>query len=159
MFKYTPKSDAELSSAKLIPDGIYNFEVMSAVHHISKTGNESIKLYLKIWDNDGKERFIYDYLSDSVSFHFKLKHFCMGTGLKGKYDANTFNENDCQCMTGKLKIGKYKDRNDNGTEKNTVLDYLYTNEANENYAGTVPKFSMKPNMNGSHTDLNDPIPF
>lgn len=124
--KVTPRTEEDLKSINLIPEGIYNFEVLEATEKLSKSGNEMIELKLGIWDNNGTMRVIFDYLLDAMEH--KLRHFCVVTGLEDKYKSEEITSNDCIGKSGKahLVIQKGKDKQD-GTkypDRNSVQDYV-----------------------------------
>ncbi len=140
----------EVKTMNLLPYGIYDFEVSDASDKISKTGNEMIELIVKVWDDNGKERFLYDYLVEKMEY--KLKHFCEYNGLHDKYDMGTLNAKDCLRVSGKVEIGIQKGKpNPNGgmyPDKNFVIDYVSKEKSKENKKQI-----------SNNEDLNDDIPF
>jgi hypothetical protein len=52
--RFEPKTEAELARAALIKPGEYDFEVVNATEEISKSGNEMIKLRLKIFAGEAE---------------------------------------------------------------------------------------------------------
>ena len=142
-------TDQEIAAQDLVPAGQYQFEVLEASEQISKTGNPMIKLKLKIWTNDGKERVIFDYIL--AAFARKLKHFCIATHQQDKYDQGNLQASDCIFKMGKLDLGiEVGKPNPNGglyPDKNTVLDYVIETAAapQANAAQEVP--------------FNDDVPF
>lgn len=123
--KFTPKTDEQIkeeSEFALLPEGYYDFIVVKAEDGFSKSsGNPMITLTLKVWDKDGKEHTVWDYLLESMSV--KLKSFCDATGISDRYLAGEVNQYDCEGKSGKvwLKVDPAK----NGyAAKNTVKSYL-----------------------------------
>jgi hypothetical protein len=122
--KITPKTDQELASMNLIQPGQYPFEVIVATDKVSKSGNEMIELKLKIWDENNKERVVFDYLLDSM-FH-KIKHFCEITGLIDKYNSESLLASHCLGKSGYLDLAIQKDKSGIYGDKNSVKDYVVT---------------------------------
>lgn len=124
--RFTPLTEQEIYTSLLLPEGSYNFEVITAKEKISKSGREMIELQLKLWGIDGKEHVIFDYLLEAMKF--KLIHFCEATGLKEKYGNGNLNATDCEYKTGKVEIiiqsGQTKPDGSKYQDKNSVKDYL-----------------------------------
>lgn len=120
------KEKAANASKFLLPDGEYDFEAVGAEPATSKkTGGAMIKLRLKVYGNDGSERFVTDYLVPSMEH--KLYHFAWGTGMGEKYDAGGFEAEDCVGRMGRVKIKIEK--NDTYGDKNVVRDYVVVKPA------------------------------
>ena len=121
-----PLSREQAKQGNLIPAGTYIYEVLEAIDDFSKTtGNEQIKLKLKIYMPDGKERMLYDYLTPA--FEFKLAHFCEANGLWEKYEAGDISADDCFGKSGECKI--YIQKGKNGySDQSSIGDYLLNDE-------------------------------
>ena len=121
-----PKSEAEIQSMMLMPEGIYPFTVVEAKERVSKSGNEMIELKLEVIDGYNRPHFIFDYLLASMAF--KLRHFCEYTGLLDKYDADNLQASDCVRKRGFVELKADKGpRVVDGREyapKNSVKDYV-----------------------------------
>jgi hypothetical protein len=124
--RFTPKTEQELQAMSLVEPGQYSFQVVEAQDQVAKSGNEMIKLKLKIWDNAGRERLIFDYVLEAMAF--KLRHFCDATGLTEKYESGELRASDCPGKAGKLELaleqGKQKPEGGYYPDKNTVKDYI-----------------------------------
>jgi len=124
--RFTPKTEQELQEMALVEPGEYSFQVIEATDQVAKSGNEMIKLKMKIWDNMGRERLIFDYVLEAMAF--KLRHFADATGLLDKYEAGELRASDCPGRAGKLELGMEEGKpNPNGgmyAPKNTVKDYI-----------------------------------
>lgn len=131
MFSFTPKTEEELNANNLLTPGIANFEVVQAMQKVSKSGNSMIEMKLRIWDRNGKEKIIHDYLVDIPSMSYKIKHFCDSTEMSDKYEQGCFSDVDCIGKTGKLKIIISKDKTGGYPDKNSVADYLTTESKKE----------------------------
>jgi len=119
---FNPQSEVDILN--LMPDGEYDFVVKSADNHRSmKTGNQSIKLTLSVYDKAGKENTVFCYLSPN--YMFLLKHFCDATGLEGAYEAGNLSPELCFGKSGRCKIAiEEPAEGSNYLPKNTVKDFV-----------------------------------
>lgn len=122
MFRITPKTEDQIRTESLIDPGIYDFEVVKCEEKVSKSGNEMLKLTLRVWDMMGREHTVFDYLMDSIAY--KVKHFCDTVGLEEAYNAGGFKPEECQGRSGKAKIGIKEDKTGVYPPNNSVLDYV-----------------------------------
>lgn len=120
--EFTPKTEAEINEERLLPEGIYDFEVQAAEHTVSKSsGKEMIKIALRVWGDSGGTNLVNDYLMGGGML-YKLLHFCSATGLMAHYEAGTLCADDCIGHCGKVALklepaGQYP-------AKNSVKDYV-----------------------------------
>lgn len=117
-----PLNEQQLKSGDLIAPGIYNFEVMDALETQSKAGNDMLKLQLKVFMEDGRERIVFDYLLEALQY--KLGHFAEVIGMVNKYNEGALSAEDCFGKSGQLKIGIQSDKTGQYGDRNTVLDYV-----------------------------------
>ena len=121
-----PKTEEELNTMTLIQPGVYNFQVIDAKDKISKKGHEMIELKLTVWDNEGRERIVFDYLLDAMAH--KVRHFAECTGLIDKYNLGTIMADDCINKSGKIDLiiqdGQPKPEGGFYPDKNSVKDYV-----------------------------------
>lgn len=109
----------------LLPDGEYDFEVSEAKDKTSNAGNEMIALTLKVWDINGKEFYVRDWLMEqNPRAKMKMLRFCQTTGITESYDAGSIDQNVCFALAGRVLIG-HQDSPDFGPQ-NRVIDYLPT---------------------------------
>lgn len=121
--RFTPKSADEIAEAGLLPDGDYDYEVISATDEISKSsGNEMIVLNLKVFDANGGSRTVRDYLVASEGGIRKVRAFAVSCGRLTDYDAGLMEAADLQGSAGRCKIGR--DQNEGYEPKNRVAYYL-----------------------------------
>lgn len=124
--RVTPRTDEEINMMNLLPEGIYSFQVIKAEEKISKSNNEMIVITLKVWDKDGRERLLTDYLLDS--FAKKIKHFVKVTGLENKYELGSITAEDCLNKIGDVHViiqkGNPKPEGGFYSDKNSVNDYI-----------------------------------
>ncbi len=139
-FYYEPLTEQECTKERgypLLDDGVYDFEVMTANYRTSSTGNPMIELKLKVWDQAGKEYFVFDYLVATSKMMWKTKHFCDSVGLSKEYETKKFSENLCPGKSGKVSIifqsGKQKPDGTYYRDKNGVEDYVMTNSGSVKY--------------------------
>lgn len=142
--RFTPQTEKELFQSLVLPKGIYNYEVVSAEDALSKSGNEMIKLGLKVWDNQGKVHIIYDYLLEAMPF--KLRHFAEYAGIIDKYNLGNFEAADCLHRGGQLEL-VVQEAKENFPMKNSVKDYVKTDKS----------VKVAPEINTAEFD--DQIPF
>ena len=119
---FAPKTDKQLAEENLLPGGEYDYEVMEVTEQFSKSGNEMVKLRLRIFHGESGTRTLTDYLLEAMAG--KLKHFCTSHGMQDKYDAGTLCADDCMGLTGRVRIGIKKDKTGQYPDQNTVFDYV-----------------------------------
>ncbi len=124
--QFKPMTKKELDEMGLLPDGFYLYEVTNAENAVSRAGKEMIKLTLKIWDMNGRQRILSDYLLESMPK--KLFAFCESNSMLDKYDTGTLNAHDCVGKSGQVHIKRQKgNMKPDGTQypdQNSVYDYL-----------------------------------
>ena len=123
--RFQHHSEQEIQEMSLVEEGTYRFEVIEATDKTSKSGNEMIAIKLKIWDNNGKERIVFDWLTPAMEF--KLRHFCVATGLLNKYESDELNDRDCVGKSGVLEL-VIKKAEGTYPSKNAVKDYIHDEE-------------------------------
>ena len=146
----------EIEDARpILPDGVYDFEVIKAEEQISKSGNPMAKVQLRIWDADGVVRFVTDYLvfSDNAFCIRKIRHFCASVGLLAEFNKGEIPQ-ELDMRSGKVLIGldELRAKPEGGfySRKNKVVDYVAAEE------GSIPAKAPMP----VHNDFDDKdIPF
>ena len=121
--KVTPRTEEETAMAGLLEAGTYDAEVIKAQETTSKAGNEMLALDLRIFGKNGAgDRIVYDYLLDTESMAFKLRHFCDSAGILHLYEAGAVEADKLIGKTVKavIEVRKQKDF----PPKNAVKDYL-----------------------------------
>lgn len=144
--RFNVKSDEELAVMNLVPDGQYQFEVIKAEDTQSKSGNDMIKLQLKVWDLEGREHTIFDYLLEAMPK--KLKHFAKHLGLIAKYESGELLADDCVGKCGTLDLVIQEDKTGKYPPRNSVADYVEKKDF-VNHGSTVKEDDL----------FNDTIPF
>jgi hypothetical protein len=120
--RITPLSDKDLAVMGLIPEGEYQFEIQHAEDTTSKSGNDMIKLTLCVWDAEGRQHTVYDYLLEAMPK--KLKHFARYLGLIAKYESGELLADDCIGKCGTLSLVIQEDKTGKYQPKNSVADYV-----------------------------------
>lgn len=148
--QFEPKTEDELSAGLLLPDGVYDFEVIDAAEKVSKKGNPMMVVNLMVYAPDGSTRYVRDFLMEAIAY--KLRHFCAATGLLGAYNDGVLTSDMCAGRPGKVKI--VTESQDGFPPRNAVKDYIVAE------AGSVPTRSTAPAPATAHTvHAEDDIPF
>lgn len=108
--KFTPLSEEELNTQKISLDpGPANFMVMDAEEKKSRnSGNQMIELRLRVWDQNGKEGILYDYLLGEKAL-WKLRDFLNSIGRPEVYQTGDINCDLILGASGKCKLGIQND--------------------------------------------------
>ena len=129
MYTFTPMTEEQIEASNLMGNGVYDFEVIKAVRKISKAGNPMAELNILVWDKEGKQHTIFDYLvfsSQALNIK-KVKHFCDTTGLSKEYERGNLPE-ELDRLSGKVEIGIQDEQPKMGggfyPKKNIVIDYI-----------------------------------
>jgi len=147
--RFTPVTESELQVAKLLPEGIYSYEVKVSEEKLSEAGNDYISLRLKVWDEDGKEHIIFT----NLALKHLLKHFCDVNDMQEEYKSgNIPQEQFLNKCGGSVCIGiegeKPNPKGGTFRAKNIVKDYV-----------KLPGSKLKPLPKPKDDFLNDEIPF
>jgi hypothetical protein len=121
-----PLNEKQLAEGDLIPKGIYDFSIINAEEVLSKSGNEMIKLQVRIYMPDGRERILFDYLLEALEF--KVGHFAEATGLLDTYQSGSLNAHECIGKSGKCKIIIQADKTNQYPDKSVIADYIPTDD-------------------------------
>ena len=138
--RVTPKTQEEIDLENLMPEGVYDFEVVKAEDKISKKGKEQgltepnmIELNLKVFHGDTYS-FVRDWIMEAMPG--KLLHFVNETGLNDKYADGEFVAADCVGKCGKVKI-VVEEPKGNFEAKNSVKDYGEKKKADASAKGPL----------------------
>lgn len=122
---YIPKSEEQLAKEGLFSEGIYDFEVIDTSDKPSKKGNDMFTLKLSIFDNDGMQRHIFDYIALGNNFgERKLRHAANACGLISIYSSGNMTDRDFLNKTGKVFLKQQDGTTDFPMPKNVIADYL-----------------------------------
>lgn len=121
--KYTPLSEEELNSQySILTPGYGNFTILDAEDTVSQSGNDMIKVQLKVWDKDGKCGCVFDYFTSSEKMQWKIKHFLESLGKGDEYGKGEIKCEDLEGLSGKLELRLEK--SEKYGEQAKVKDYL-----------------------------------
>jgi len=119
--KFTPKTEEEIKTDMLLPEGNYQFMVLNGEDTVSKKGNDMIKLRLAIYDGPDMKSKVYDYLLES--FEFKLRRAADTCGLLDQYNSGELTGDMFAGCSGWLKLG-IQPAKDGFDPSNTVKEYI-----------------------------------
>jgi hypothetical protein len=136
-FKVTPKTEEEVSQRKLWEKGTYSFEILEFVKFGSKEiktaattsskGDPMLVLVVKVYNDDGSEQVVVDYLTAHAEY--KIRHAAVACGLLEQYNAGALDPVAFVGKTGWVKLGVSKgkakpDGDGNYPDKNSINDYV-----------------------------------
>ena len=154
--KFTPKTPEEVKReeqerklARLLPEGVYDFEVTQAEDQVSKKGNEMIHLTLRVYSAEGHPVLIDDWLLEAMAH--KLRHFADATGLTATYDTGNLTAFECVGVCGKVKIKQEK--KGEYDPKCVVRDYVVSKDAKPS-----PRPAARPTARPSEPPPPEPYP-
>lgn len=133
---YQPKSAEQIAMERLLPDGEYDVECVSAKNSTSKSGNDMIVLSLNIHG----ERVVKttDYIVCSLDY--KLNNACGAFGLLEEYFARTLDASHFVDKWARAKV--VIDEQDGYEPKNAIKKYLAPNKAAATKKG-IEKFTAE----------------
>ncbi len=147
--KYAYVSPDELEKQQnLLTPGEADFEVLKATEKQSKSGNDMIELNIKVFDKDGKQTNVFDYLLSSEKFAWKIHQFCDAINKPEWYAENA--ELTAEKLVG--QAGKCKiviEKNDEYGDRVKIKNYLVPKN---------PVGDVKSSAEFKDCDLDD-IPF
>ncbi len=121
--RFSPKSKEEIAAERgVLKAGEGEFIVTEALETTSKSGNEMMKLKLKVWDSEGREGMVFDYLINNV--HWKLYNFFESIGNLEAYEAGVLDPLVLIGAAGKCKLGIQKDATGKYGDQTKIVDYL-----------------------------------
>lgn len=148
--KITPKTEEEIKSAFCLPEGEYPFEISAAEDTVSKSGNDMIKMTVRVFKADGNFNLVTDYLL--ASMEYKLRHACEACGVLDKYETGVLNGADFIGKEGVLKLSIRK--SDQYGDQNQIKDYVVQKDGDKK---PLPKKDVKNTV--AEALEGDEIPF
>lgn len=124
--QFTPKTEQELETDGLCPEGIYSYQVIKSQDRPNKAQtNIYTAITLKVWDNEGGEHLVFT----NMALTKLLKHFCDVNDMQSAYQSGNIPQEEFMYKAGgKVIIGieKEKPSPDGGMykAKNIVKDYI-----------------------------------
>jgi len=130
--EFKPRTEKEIAESRLMPKGVYDFEILEALEKLSKaSGKPMIELKLRVSKPDGPGRVLTDYLV--AARDGKLRHAAEACGLLDRYNSGSLADADFLRKRGRLKLGIEKDKTHTWPDKNIVIDYIPENGLAEGY--------------------------
>jgi hypothetical protein len=148
--EFNPTDAGDKGSFSLLPEGLYDIEVVDAEERSSKKGNAMIALTLEVRHPDGYPSRVWDYLVSTPAAVFKIKQFCDAAGLTAEFMAGTLTE--AHCRNRKLKAKIFVDGGRDGyQDRNSIKEYVPTASSPGGIA-TMPEHAMSPG------DMDNAVP-
>lgn len=117
------EADAQRAAKRtLICVGWHDGRIIEAAEKRSKSGNDMIEIAVGVFDADGNERTIRDWLTNSKLGAARLRHCCDAVGALTRYEAGEITEADFAGNACQVRIGIEKGRG-RYPDQNVVLDY------------------------------------
>lgn len=148
--KVTPKSEKELQESHLLPAGEYPFQISAAEDTVSKSGNDMIKMTVRVFKPNGQFNLVTDYLL--ASMEFKIRHACEACGILDKYESGELCADDFIGKEGMLKLIVKVDDKGVYADQNSIKDYIVQKDTDKK---PLPKSELTKAID----DLEDSIPF
>lgn len=123
--RVTPMSEEQIEEQrqmKLLTPGEGDFEIVAATNERSKkSGADMIKLRLKVWDSEGEQSTVFDYLMDAMPH--KCRHVAYACGLGHCYEQGDLAAEDFVGKSGRCVI-KIKPAKGEYKAGNEIEDYV-----------------------------------
>jgi len=157
--EFNPTDAGDRSGFSLLPEGLYDIEVVEAEERSSKNGNQMIALTLEVRHPDGYPSRVWDYLVSTPAAVFKIKQFCDAAGLTGEFASGTLTEAHCRNRRLKAKIFVEAGR-EGYQDRNAIREYLPTATPSGGIA-TMPEHAMSGGGEAPQTTAvtDEEIPF
>lgn len=120
--RFTPKSEKEMQEERLLAKGEYDAEIVDAEDAVSKSGNEMIKVKLRVM-NGSQNVLIDDYLLAIDSMLYKILHCCECCGLSEAYASGELEAHQLKGKNVRVKV-KIDEGKGDFPSKNAIADYI-----------------------------------
>lgn len=156
----TSEEANEQSVGEPWPSGEYDFMVNEATETISQAGNEQIKLVLHVFNRQGQQRIVFDYLSSASKSQWKVRHFAEAVGMVRQYETGDMPVLDMLSRPGRLKL-RVKPAEGQYSAQNAVNDYIPQTSSSAIKVPSLPMDTKTPARagGGGSRDIDDEIPF
>lgn len=120
---FEPLTDEQIESQKkrLIP-GMADFEILDAKEKTSKSGNPMIEVILRVWDSEGTQGQLKDFLPSNVQW--KIKSILQAINKGDLYQTGNVTSLDLVMGCGKCMLGMEKSRDPQFPDQIRVKEYL-----------------------------------
>lgn len=153
MPNYQPKTEEQIAKEGLLPEAIYEAEIIESEAKTSKSGNEMIALKVKVFDEEGGQHIVFDYIVFGNNFgERKFRHAAVACNLLDKYTAGKLEADDFVNTMCRVEVKQQKGTTEYPNPKNIIFDYI---ERDQDLQAIKKQVAPKK----SDEDLNDGIPF
>lgn len=154
MFNYEVLTEEQAMQERfqLIKEGVYEAIIASAKDSMSSSNNHMMDMTVRVFDEQGKEHDIRDFLVFTKGMMWKVIHFAESAGLTKEYQSGTLCS---EIATG--KIVKVKVSVEAGKE--IPLDKLKGKPAGTCYSDKNKIEDYLPNHDNANKIKDDDIPF
>jgi len=142
-------ADTQANAFRLWKRGLYDFEVVEAEDRTSKAGNDMVELQVRIYNQEGRSRVIFDYLVATEATGYKIRHFASATGMLAQYEKGELDAKQMLGKTGRCQLGIQKDKQGLYPDKNIINDYVPKVAGGESGVSSAP----------AADEMDDEIPF
>lgn len=122
--QFKPKSEKDLAADGLWPNQIVDFEVLEAEDTESRAGDPMVKMKIKVFNEQGGTRTVYEYLLGTEKMQWKVRAFCAATGLLDQYETGVLEAVEMEGRTGKAKLIIQEDKTGQYGDKNAIGAYV-----------------------------------
>ena len=155
--EFNPSDGSQRASFELLPEGLYDAEVIEAEERTSQKGNQMIALTLQIPHPGGYEARVWDFLVSVPAAVFKIRMFCDAADLDDAFKSGRLTAENCVGKKVKARIGVEEGRDGFG-DRNTVHEYIVAGGARP--AGIATMASADTTATSAPAAVNDEeIPF
>jgi hypothetical protein len=171
MFNYTPMDEAEAMQERfqLLPKGEYDAVVQKSEDKVSSnSGNPMMDMTLTVYDAEGREHTVRDFLVFTKSMMWKAIHFSESAGIIDQYKSGQLCSIGAQGKSVRVKIAieegriipedklQGKDYGSKYPDKNKVEDYVKRDsQSSKQTAGSY----TRPPMQVPLSDEDEDVPF
>lgn len=148
--KFAPKTEEQINAERLWAVGAYPFEILEGEDTTSKEGNDMIKLKIQLFNQEGDNIIVFDYLLEKMAY--KLRHCAEACNLLDKYQTGELQGSDFVGKTGSAKLFVKKDKTGQYQDQNAIADYIVQK-------GEMQSVQATPSAAAPQSVLNDEIPF
>ncbi|MCH2136513.1 MAG: DUF669 domain-containing protein [Phycisphaerales bacterium] len=156
--EFNPDDAGDRGSFTLLPEGLYDIEVVDAEERTSQKGNQMIALTIEAKHPDGYPSRVWDYLVSTPAAVFKIKQFCDAAGLDKEFTAGTLKESHCRGRRLKAKIFIESGR-EGYQDRNAIREYVHTSDIGGGGISTMPEQTMAAAPAQAAPVTEDEIPF